>query len=111
MKAIKSVSTLLFALSISMYANMASADNMNQQSEHGSVVPDAASVRKIVIKPDTKWVNVTNGESITFVMDDKRFTYNFQTWPNTNILPLAAIAPAEMNVGNIRVYVAHPSSQ
>lgn len=111
MKTIKSVSTLMFALSVSMAAGLASAaEPVAKRAEivnHGAVVQDAGAVRKIVIQPNTKSVTVQDGETVTFVVDGKTFSYHFQTWPTTNVLPLSAIAPQEVNVGGVRVYVNH----
>lgn len=107
MNTIHRISTLLFALSISVGAGIAQAAPAGA-GQHGAIVRDAASVRTIVVKPDTKWVNVTNGEIVTFDVAGQRFTYHFQAWPNINSLPMSAIAPQELNVAGIRVYVAQP---
>jgi hypothetical protein len=109
MKTIQSFSALALALSISLTAAAAPAvpAPVTPASDYGSVVRDAAAVRKIVVKPSTKWVNVTNGETVTFVVEGKSFTYSFQTHPYNNVLPMAAIAPANLNVGSIRVFVTH----
>ena len=43
----------------------------------GDPVADSAATRTIVIKPDTKYVNVTGGETVKFVVGDKSFAWNF----------------------------------
>ncbi|QRX84174.1 CzcE family metal-binding protein [Glaciimonas sp. PAMC28666] len=43
----------------------------------GDPVADSAATRVIVIKPDTKYVNVTGGETVKFVVGDKSFAWNF----------------------------------
>jgi Heavy-metal resistance protein CzcE len=43
----------------------------------GDPAPMSAATRKIVITPDTRHVNVTGGEIVTFVVGDKAFAWNF----------------------------------
>ena len=108
MNTIQTVSALALALSISLTAAAAPAAPANNSSDYGSVVTDASAGRKIVIKPNAKWVNVTNGETVTFVVEGRSFTYSFHTYPYNNVLSMSAIAPADLNIGGIRVYVTHP---
>jgi plastocyanin len=75
-------------------------------SLYGEAV-DAASTRKeIAVNPDTKWVNVTDGETVRFVAGGQSFTWHFATYPNTTNFDLAAIAPQDFPGAGVRVYVA-----
>jgi hypothetical protein len=73
---------------------------------YGVAVPAQAAQRKIEIKADTRWVNVTNGETVTFVSEGQSFTFHFQTYPNTQVVDLATLAPSGVSVKPVRVYVA-----
>ncbi len=109
MNTFQSISALVLVLTVSLTATAAPVASVTSSSDYGSVVHEASAVRKIVITPGTKWVNVTNGETVTFVVDGRSFTYSFHTYQYTNLLPMAAIAPADLNIGGIRVYVSHPA--
>lgn len=84
----------------------AGAQAAQQQSDYGSAAPASAAGKMLTITPQTKWVNVDNGETVTFVNGSKMFTWNFRTLREEQDLPLAAIAPAGFNAGNVEVYVA-----
>ncbi|MBA5606556.1 CzcE family metal-binding protein [Duganella sp. FT3S] len=74
-------------------------------ADYGSQVPTAGAVRTIVITPDTRWINVTNGETIRFSVGDQNFTWHFDTLQGEITFELARIAPAGVNVGTVRTYV------
>ncbi|HEY8102506.1 MAG TPA: CzcE family metal-binding protein [Burkholderiaceae bacterium] len=52
-------------------------DQDKQIALWGDPAPASAATRTIVIEPDTKYVNVEGGETITFISADKTFTWNF----------------------------------
>lgn len=73
---------------------------------------DAPSDRSVVIGAQTRAVNVTNGETVTFTVGDRRFTYAFDAWSTIGAIDLAAIAPKGVTVPPVRVYIApNPLSQ
>jgi hypothetical protein len=41
----------------------------------------AAAGRTVEITPMTKWVNVANGETVTFIQGDNTFTWHFDALP------------------------------
>ncbi len=41
----------------------------------GDPIPEFAAEKTIEILPETKWVNVTGGENIKFVIGDKSFSW------------------------------------
>ena len=73
----------------------------------GTTAPEAAAQRTITITPTTKYVNVERWEVVRFLVDGKSFTWNFYTL-GTPIFEMAAIAPKDINVGKVVVYVQKP---
>lgn len=78
----------------------------NTVEQYGSAIPAAAATRQITLTPGTKWVNVKYGESVNFMAEGKSFAWNFYTLHSESSFDLAAIAPKDINVQQIRVYVA-----
>jgi hypothetical protein len=68
-------------------------------------VPEQAA-HTIVITPDTKYVNVTEGEIVKFVINGKSFGWNFDA-PVTAPFDLERIAPQGMLDHAVMTYVAH----
>ena len=60
--------------------------------------------RTIVIKPDTKYVNVTGGEVIRFEVDGRSFIWNFNG-PRSSF-DLSRVAPPSMLDRKVTAYVA-----
>lgn len=71
----------------------------------GSVSPAGLSDRTIIIEPGTRSINVTNGETVTIVVAGQRFTWNVETLPNQGVFNLAQIAPKDLQVSAVQVYV------
>lgn len=100
---------LLVSLSLSsmMLANTAQASGPTGTSaDFGSVVAAASRTRVINLSASTKYVNVTDGETVTFVQGDTSFTWNFSTFSSLNVFKLSRIAPEGMHVEMVTVYVA-----
>jgi hypothetical protein len=91
--------TALFALACAIASAAGAAD-------YGSAVPNAGTERVISITPATRYVHVDNGESVTFVVDGKRFSWHVSTYPNVNEFALESIAPPGLAVPAVRVMVA-----
>lgn len=107
MKTTRSAILLGLALSASLFAGAGQAAAIKHDASwYGAAVPAQASARTIVVTPQTRWVNVTNGETVTFAVGDQRFTFQFQTYPQTQVTDLRTIAPAGIEVAPVRVYVA-----
>ena len=69
---------------------------------------EASAERVITIKPDAKWVNVTEDETVKFVdaATGKSFVWRFDTGRPT-VFDLAAVAPADVLGGHhLAAYVA-----
>jgi hypothetical protein len=103
------ISLLLLSLSLSsaMFANAAHAGAPSGTSaDFGSAAPAAAPAKVINLAASTKYVNVTDGDTVRFVQGDSSFTWHFEIFPNRDVFKLSNIAPATMHVDGVEVYVA-----
>jgi hypothetical protein len=66
----------------------------------------AAAGRTVEITPMTKWVNVANGETVTFIQGGNTFTWHFDALPAVTNFGLDRIAPSTFGNVQARVYVA-----
>lgn len=73
---------------------------------------NAQGERNIEINANTRAVNVTNGETVSFTVGGQHFTYAFNAWDTIGAIDLSAIAPKDVTVPAVRVYIArNPLSQ
>lgn len=91
--------TLAFVCALAFTAAHAASPN-------GSPAAESAAGRTIVLKADTRHINVTRGETVTIVRAGQRFSWHLDTDSHRTVFPLAAIAPKDMPVDGITVYVA-----
>ena len=75
-------------------------------ADYGSSAPHAAAQRRIELQPDTRHINVTRGETVTIAHAGQRFTWHVQTFSNRTVFALSEIAPKDMPVDGVQVYVA-----
>jgi hypothetical protein len=96
------VAATFSALSITAAIPAFAGDNYaaNNGSSHA-----VASDRKIEITPSTRYVNVTHGEVITFVVGEKSFTLSFDDSSNVNAIDLQQAAPSGMLDHAVTIYV------
>jgi hypothetical protein len=109
MKALTLTRTLTLSLCASVLLAAATAQAMPRPrtaADYGTVVTTASAGRVIVIDARTRYVNVTNGETVRFEVDGKRFTFSFDAWRNDDSVDLSTIAPAGVMVPKVRVYIA-----
>jgi hypothetical protein len=71
----------------------------------GGPVPPYAAMRSVAITPATKWVNVTGGETVNFIVDDKTFAWSFNVAQTVFAFPLNQIAPPGVLGREVMVYV------
>jgi len=88
--------------------SMAQAANINLNT-HGDPANSASAERTIKLAPTTRWVNVTDGETVRFTKDGHTFAWRFSTI-NSAMFDLSTIAPADVDVKGVRVYVAANSA-
>jgi hypothetical protein len=73
---------------------------------------DPASVGRIVrLGNGSHWVNVAYGESVKFIVkgddeSERSFAWRFDVEPNTSHVDLSDVAPADLPVHDVRVFVA-----
>lgn len=72
----------------------------------GDPAPLSAATRTIVITPDTKWVNVTGGDIVKFVVGDKTFAWNFNVAQTISSFDLNQVAPPGTLNRKVEAYVA-----
>jgi Heavy-metal resistance protein CzcE len=75
-------------------------------ADYGVEVADTTAARTIVVTPQTRWVNVTNGETVKFAVGDKTFNWHVDTYTNVNAFELAKISPNGIAAAGVQVYVA-----
>jgi hypothetical protein len=71
----------------------------------GEPAPVATVARTIVISPDTRWVNVTSGEIVKFVVGERAFVWHFNG-PDYLSFPLNRVAPQGILDRSVHAYVA-----
>lgn len=96
---------VVLSLGLAMSAAGAT-DVIGTPAQYGRHALAATADREIVIDAGTKWVNVTNGETVRFTKDGKSFTWHFQTVGDETSFQLSQIAPADFKVEGLRVFVA-----
>lgn len=101
----KSTTTAALLLSTLLAAGAHAAGPSGTSADFGAAVSGNASHRTITVKPDTKWINVTNGETVTIAAGGKAFSWHVDTFPNRHVFDLAKIAPQDDQAPNVRVYV------
>ena len=68
--------------------------------------PAAAATETIAISPDTEWVNVTGGDTVKFIANDKQFAWSFSGDQAVSAFPLNRVAPAGALNHAVMAYVA-----
>lgn len=72
----------------------------------GELAALSQTQRTITITPDTRFVNVTSGETVRFVAGTQSFAWSFQTSTTITTFDLNRIAPPGLLNRPIPVYVA-----
>lgn len=72
----------------------------------GDPAPPEAATETIVIHPDTRWVNVTGGDTVRFVVGDKAFAWVFNVATGVEAFDLARVAPPGILNRRVDAYVA-----
>ncbi|HEV7816360.1 MAG TPA: CzcE family metal-binding protein [Janthinobacterium sp.] len=74
-------------------------------ADYGSPAPANSAETVIALTPGTKWVRVDDGQTVQFTSGGKSFTWHFSTFKQPAIVHLSAIAPADLALQDIKVYV------
>lgn len=106
----KTIRPLLFSLALTATALSAQAHAFGPSgtaADYGTPAGAGSAVaQRIVVQPGAKAVNVTNGDTVEFVVDGKTFRWHFDTYISDTNFKLAKIAPAGVAADGITVYVA-----
>jgi hypothetical protein len=78
----------------------------NKANVNGTAATANASTRVINILPKTKYVNVTQGDTVKFVVGEKSFAWHFDTLRASDSFLLSKIAPADIDKHRVLVHVA-----
>lgn len=89
---------LLFAAGYAQAADRSASD-------YGAPATALADGRSIEIAPTQRNVNVSDGETVHFLVDGKRFDWTFNMRTTESVLELKTIAPPGLKVDGIRVWV------
>lgn len=72
----------------------------------GDPAPVSAATSTMVIGPETKWVNVTGGDTVRFNVGEKSFAWTFNVARGINAFDLRRVAPPGVLGQRIDAYVA-----
>jgi hypothetical protein len=89
-----------------VFASAHAAPYTNSSADYGTIVSASVADREVAISASTRYVNVVDGQTIRFDVDGQVFTFAFHTWPGDQSVDLALIAPKDMAVPHVRVYIA-----
>lgn len=97
----------LHALMLAALLTSASASTLaaNQAAPLGNPVPVSGSQQTIELQPGTRYLNIEQGQTLKFVAKGKAFAWNFDTF-GLPVFNLSDIAPKDVDVGNVRVYIS-----
>jgi len=73
---------------------------------HAADSAAGATGRVIEVTPQTRSINVTQGELVTLKLAGQSLTWQVDTSPNLNSVPLARVVPSAAFAQPVTVYVA-----
>ncbi len=110
---LKQIGTLAACCMLS-FAAPARAESASQYRwQFGDSAEGGRYDREIVVAPNTRWINVTAGQVVRFVLADTAnasaaFTWHFDAFSG-GVADLRRLAPDGMVAPNIKVYIAKDS--
>jgi len=99
------LTTLISAVAAVAFSVALPACAGDSNAMYGRAGPVESGNRQISITPDTRYVNVTHGEVVTFVVGDKRFAWNFNGPRTNDAIDLQQVAPDGILNHPVRAYV------
>lgn len=103
------LTAIIATAAVSGFAAPVSANHPSANPLLGTPVHDVTPDRSIVIDSNTRWVNVTGGETIRFVVRngaERSFSWLFDTYDRRVVADLAEIAPSGILNRPVKAYVA-----
>ena len=98
---------LFLATALAMLLSAACVSPMTTPIDFlGEPATPSAAMRTIVIKPDTRWVNVTGGDIVKFMVGEKTFAWNFDVAEGVSSFDLNRVAPPGTLDHTVVAYVA-----
>lgn len=91
------------ALSLAVFPSVAERTG---SGPYGAVAQSRAATREILIDPNTRHVNVKQGEIVNFDIGGKTFAWHFNGPSNVRAFDLRDIAPPDTLDRPVTVYVA-----
>jgi hypothetical protein len=73
---------------------------------YGDAAPSSAANQTIVIRPDTRHVNVQGGDTVNFIVGDKQFAWTFNVARTVWAFDLNDVAPPGLLDHIVRAYIA-----
>lgn len=95
--------TPILLLPLLIAASAAAADGT--PSDYGSPAGASSPGRSIWLDPGARHVNVDDGETVHFLVGDKRIDWNFNIRTREAVFDLQTIAPIGVEVNGVRVWV------
>lgn len=104
----KTAATFLFTALLGASAFAGATGVGNSAADFGQPANAASAERTVALRDGARYLNVTDGETVTVDLGGKAFTWHVSTAPGHSVFSLADIAPAELAAaaGNVTVYVA-----
>ena len=98
--------TLAFSFLALALCGAAHANAAAPAADLGHVGAAGNAGRVIEVTPATRYLNVTNGETVTIRQGERSLTWHVQVPNNLNAVPLSRIAPQDEAGREVLVYVA-----
>ena len=95
---------LLAVAALALSTASLSAFALTNADRYGEAASPADAERTIVIRPNTRFVNVSHGETVKFVANGREFAWDFDGVPQS--FDLKEVAPQGAIDHNVRVYIA-----
>jgi hypothetical protein len=93
-------------LALALSSSAGAAQLTSGANNLGHAVTNSQSNRTIDIDSSTKYVNVSNGETVNFNINGQVVAWHVSTYPGVHVFNLKQIAPDLGGVDDIRVFVA-----
>lgn len=102
----KPLSILSILIMPALSATLLSCASNQRADLAGDPASPSAADYTIVIHPDTRYVNVKEGDVVSFVAGGKTFAWNFDTHENAWALDLAQVAPPGLLDHPVTAYIS-----